>query len=282
MAIGLSTLPGVLLTYPALGEAVPCPYGRFEIEAVLDAAVVGQPPLVLLSHGTGTAPDVYRGLAADLAHAGLAVAALSHAGNRLGDDTLAGTAEVLTRRTRQAVEAADLALEALGRDGSDRHRVGVVGHSLGAATALALAGARPSTMPWETADATERPIEVSRDARVAALVLLMPATPWFGRPGALADVDAATLMLTAEHDDHTPAWHGEILTAGMPHLTHHVVGGGHFAALTHFGPRAVAAGLPPALDPPGFDRAAAQRRWHPRVADWLTTHLRDAAVPAQG
>ncbi|WP_433025731.1 alpha/beta hydrolase family protein [Actinomycetospora sp. CA-053990] len=273
MAIGLRTLPEVLLTYPSLGDPVGTPYGRFAIDAVPDGPVAGRPPLVLLSHGTGSTPDVYRGLAADLAHAGFAVAALSHAGNRLGDDGLAGTAEVLTVRTRQSVEAVDLALEALGAS-AEPPRIGLVGHSLGAATALALAGARPHALPWETADGVARPIAVSRDERVAALVLLMPATPWFDAPGALAQVDVPTVVLTAEHDEHTPAWHGALVTAGVPHATHHVVeGAGHFAALTPFGPRAVAAGLPPALDPPGFDRAGAQRTWHPRIAAWLAEHL---------
>lgn len=47
------------------------------------------------------------------------------------------------------------------------------------------------------------------------------------------------------------------LVAEHPHVaTHEVIdGAGHFFALTPFGFRAVAAGLPSALDPPGFDRA---------------------------
>jgi predicted dienelactone hydrolase len=248
------------------------PYGRFTVDAVIDGPVVGRPPLVLLSHGTGSTPDVYRGLATDLARAGFAVAAVSHAGNRLGDDALSGAADVLAVRTKQAVAAIDRALTALGRDPAEP--VGVVGQSLGGATALALAGGRARTMAWESPDEGERPIAVVRDPRVAAIVLLTPATPWFGAPGALDRVDVPTVVLSAEHDDHTPAWHGELVRRGVPHADHHVVAGaGHFFALTPFGERAVAAGLPPALDPPGFDRVAAQAAWHPRIAAWLHDHL---------
>ena len=272
--IGLRERPGVLWTYPSAGEPATVPYGRFTVDAVPDGPVTGRPPLVLLSHGTGSTPDVYRGLACDLAREGLAVAALSHAGNRLGDDELAGTVEVLTRRTKQAVDVVDTARAVLG-SGCDTRRIGVVGHSLGGATALSLAGARATSMPWETSDGTGRPIPVSRDPRVAAIVLLSPATPWFAAPGALDAVEVPTLLLSAEHDEHAPAWHGAVVTAGMPHTTHHVVAGaGHFAALTPFGPHALRAGLPPALDPPGFDRAAAQATWHPRIGAWLRRHLR--------
>ena len=205
--------------------------------------------------------------------AGFAVAAISHRGNRLGDDALAGTAKVLTVRTEQAVAAADAALRALGRPPAPE-RIGVVGHSLGAATALALAGGRPRTMPGESPDSEEREIEVTRDERVAAVVLLAPAAPWFASPGALAQVRVPVLLVTAEHDVATPPWHSAVVTAGVPRATHEVIdGAGHFFALTPFGPRAVAAGLPPAPDPPGFDRARAQSVWQPRVAAWLTKSL---------
>jgi predicted dienelactone hydrolase len=64
--------------------------------------------------------------------------------------------------------------------------VAVVGHSPGGYTAPAVAGG---------------------DDRLNALVLLAPATAWFQAEDSLHTVRIPILMLTAEHDAHTPQFH---------------------------------------------------------------------------
>jgi len=51
VTIGLRALPDALPSYPSVGEPAAVPYGRFTVNAVPDGAVLGHPPLVLLSHG---------------------------------------------------------------------------------------------------------------------------------------------------------------------------------------------------------------------------------------
>lgn len=265
----------LFLLYPARGTPSATPFGRFTVGAVADGEPEGAGRrLVVVSHGNGSAPDVLRGLALDLARAGFVVALPAHVGNRLGDGELRGTADVLAVRPRQLRAAVDAAVSEMGPV-LDPARVAVVGHSLGAYGALAAAGGRPWCAPWESPGGARQPVPVVPDPRVGAVVALAPAAAWFAAPGDLAGVTVPVLMLSATHDEHTPAWHGDLVARGVSGpLIHRVVqGAGHFAFLTPFGPDAVEAGLPPALDPPGFDRARALAVIHRDIARWLAEVL---------
>lgn len=146
--------------------------------------------------------------------------------------------------------------------------MGLVGHSLGGYTGLALAHGRPHTVPRDTPGLPPRPIPVSADDRIASLVLLAPAAPWFIADGSLDDVDVPILMLTGEHDTMTGR-HGEIVTARLRDdavLEHRVVpGAGHFSFLAPFPPAMVHPAFPPSQDPPGFDRAAFHTALYPEI-----------------
>jgi predicted dienelactone hydrolase len=116
-------------------------------------------------------------------------------------------------------------------------------------------------------------VPVTADPRVTALVLLAPATPWFIAPGALRDVHAPILMLSAEKDAHTPAWHAQVVERGVADGTpveHRVVpNAGHFSFLTPFPPERTNTAFPPSQDPPGFDRAAFHATLHADVEAFL-------------
>jgi predicted dienelactone hydrolase len=266
----------LLLDHPATAPETPGSIGPFPAERAWDAPVAdGRWPLVAISHGTGSSPALHRGLAAALARAGFAVVAPWHARNNREDDALAGTAELLAARPEQLRQAVDVAAAELGTH-VDASRFGVVGHSLGGYTALAAAGGRPRTTATETPGAPGRPVPVRPDDRVAALVLLAPATPWFAHEGALADVRAPVLMLSGERDEHTTAWHAEVVARGLTggRLTRRVVpGAGHFSFLTPFPPHLVRSGLVPALDPPGFDRPGFHAQLYGEVATFLRAAL---------
>jgi len=151
--------------------------------------------------------------------------------------------------------------------------VAIVGHSMGGYTALAAAGARPTAFVRETADGRARVVPVTSDDRVRALVLLAPATPWYMAPGALRDVRVPILMLTAEHDPHTPEGHAEIVRRGLPPATplaHRVVpGAGHFSFLSPFPAAMTTPAFAPSQDPPGFDRARFHAALYAEVTDFL-------------
>ena len=108
----------------------------------MDAPVDGERlPLVMLSHGNSGTPWAYRGLASHLARSGFAVGLVEHPGNSRNDNSLAGTAANLENRPRHvslAIDAAFADPSVGGRLVPDR--VAVIGHSIGAYTALAARG----------------------------------------------------------------------------------------------------------------------------------------------
>jgi len=268
----------MLVLYPSTAPERPERLGPYVLDVAMDAPVApGVFPLVVVSHGSGGSHLAYRTLAAHLARRGFVVALPEHPRNNRNDDSLAGTHTVLADRPRQVTRAIDWAYA----DGALAAHlvpdaVAVVGHSLGGYTALALAGGRPTAFPAETPDRRPRAVPVAPDARVKALVLLAPATPWFMAPGALRDVRVPVLMLTAEHDPHTPAWHGEIVARGVPEGTpverRTVPNAGHFSFLTPFPAAMAAPTFAPSQDPPGFDRA----RFHDELNAEVEAFLRRA------
>jgi predicted dienelactone hydrolase len=250
--------------HPARAPERLAQFGPYPLEVASDAPVEGEGlPLVVVSHGNNGTPWVHRGLAAHLARAGFVVALPEHPGNSRMDGSLAGTAANLANRPRHL----RLVLDALFADGALGPRlsaggVGVIGHSIGGYTALALAGGRPTSFPNESADGQARPVPVVPDPRVRALVLLAPATPWFMGEGALDEVDVPILMRTGELDFAAPAFHAEIVLGGVRdrgRIDHRVIlGAGHFSFQSPFPPAMIRPDFPPAHDPAGFDRAAYQ------------------------
>jgi predicted dienelactone hydrolase len=256
------------LVYPTEAAAAEQRVGPYTLDVALDAPLArsaGEPtlPLLVLSHGTGGSALVYRDLALGLVRTGFVVALPDHPGNCRGDNALAGTAANLENRPRHVRLVIDAAFaDPIVGPHLQPETVGLIGHSMGGYTALAVAGARPSAFPRETADGVAQPVPVVPDPRVKALVLLAPATVWFVGDGALDDVTMPILLFTAETDEHTPQEHADILVrgvAGHAALEHRVVAGaGHFSFLSPFGPRLTRPEFPPSQDPEGFDRAAFQ------------------------
>jgi len=186
--------PAPYLPDPRLGEAM-IEQGYFEqapgwirswstlaTHARLDADLVeGEPlPVLLLSHGLGVSRMHYTCLALELASHGYAVAALDHPrgglvvledGTRLSTEDDPELEEHWEERALEWVDDMRFALDELGRRFPGRlalGHVGVLGHSMGGAAALAAGG---------------------RDGRVAAC----------------ADLDGAPLALTEREGLRCPA-----------------------------------------------------------------------------
>jgi predicted dienelactone hydrolase len=276
------TPASLLLFHPATEPEHRVELGPYTADVATAAAPVeGRFPLVAVSHGTGSSPLLHRGLAAHLARHGFVVVMPEHARNHRGDDSLAGTATNLANRPRQVRQAIDAALTELG-DFVVPDRIGVIGHSLGGYTALALAGGRPLTLAGETPDGRERRVDLEPDPRVKAIVLLAPAVPWYREPGALDAVRVPVLMLTAEQDEHTPPWHSDVVARGVRGPVEHriVPGAGHYSFLTPFPATMSRPGFPPALDPPGFDRAAFHHHMYADVVTFLDRTLSRPGAPS--
>jgi len=254
---GLRSLAeNVWVLYPTEAPVAPVAFGPYELEVARDAPRAATRGLVAFSHGGGSTPWVHRGLLAHLARAGYAVVALEHPGNNRRDNRLQTPDGVpllanLEARPRDLQAAIDLA---------GGGPVAVIGESLGGYTALALAGGIARTFPDDMTHAERLggdpartiPVSTIHDPRIAAVVLLSPALPFFGAPGALAQVTAPILARVGALDRISPP--AQTLAVVPDALV--VPNAGHFSFQTPFPP--ALAHLPPAQDPPGFDRAAYQ------------------------
>jgi predicted dienelactone hydrolase len=262
----------VRVLYPSDAPPRAETFGPYAIEVATDAPIAAElTAAVAISHGKGGTPWGYRWLATHLAQHGFAVVLIEHPGNSRSDNSLDGTPANLVNRPRHVRLALDAAFAAI----PTLARAAIVGHSMGAYTALAICGGRPIALPEETPERVARSIDVEHDARVRAAVLLAPAIPWFMAPGALADVHVPLLVRTGQRDEFTPPFFVENVLRNLPQgapLDYQVVANaGHFA---FFGPvPPLLANLPPGHDPPGFDRTAYQAQLRDEVLAFLRTHL---------
>jgi predicted dienelactone hydrolase len=254
--------------------------------------------LIVISHGAGGFSLNHWDLALALASHGYVVAAPTHPRGK--DNDISGRG-VWVGRPRQVSRVIDC----LVRDtelGShiQRERIGVVGHSNGGYTALAVAGAKPSTHA-SIAHCREHPddskfcasggaatraatrevgdIPDVRDPRVRAIVLMAPNAAPF-TDDALAKVAVPVRVYGAERDDLTLVrYHAERLAKALPSQTEYVLvkRAGHFSFIASF-PRAlkIVAGEA-AQDSEGFDRDAMHEVMNPEIVGFFNRKLPSGA-----
>ncbi|MEO8657253.1 MAG: alpha/beta fold hydrolase [Bryobacteraceae bacterium] len=259
----------MLLMYPSDTPERPEILGPYSASVALDAPFPrGRLPLVIVSHGTGGSHLTHRNLAAHLARHGYVVAVPEHPRNNRNNNELAGTAVNLANRPRHVRSAIDWAFSTF-----EPSAVVIIGHSLGGYTALAVSGGNPTAFPNETPNQQPQAIDVDRDHRVNALVLLAPATVWFMAPGALDSVRLPILMLTGSKDTHTPAFHAEIVKQGVPDksLVEHIAveNAGHFSFLSPFPAAMTSPTFLPSRDPDGFDRIQFHQEMYGIILEFL-------------
>ncbi len=144
----------MLVMYPAGTPEQADQLGPYPLELARDAeALEGQFPLVLISHGTGGSPLMYRTLARYLARNGFIVGMPEHPFNNRNNNSLEGTIQNLTYRPRHIRMIINCFFENKMFEGKVKpNAVSIIGHSLGGYTALAAAGGLPTSFPHETPD----------------------------------------------------------------------------------------------------------------------------------
>lgn len=254
--------------YPTREAPRPVAVGAFTVEAALEAPpCAGRFPVLVMSHGSGSRALLHRVLALGLARRGFVVALPEHPGNNREDNSLADTDANLVSRPRHVCQVLS-ALEADPTLGAavDLSRLALGGHSIGGYTALAVAGGTPWARPGQ-------PLSVPHDARVKALVLLAPATPWFMPEDSLRSVTAPILLVTGAEDTMAPAWHADLVVERVPDASrvsrHSIPGAAHYSFLSPFPPEMRRPDFPPSVDLPGFDR----ERFHAWLVDTVGDFL---------
>jgi predicted dienelactone hydrolase len=271
----------VAVWYPTSEQPTTQAFGPYRLRVAQAAAPMNAGfGLVVISHGSGGDAFAHRDLAMTLASQGYVVAAPMHPRDNFQDRSGVGSISLWTDRPRQVSRVIDWALEdkALGPH-IQRERIGVVGHSVGGYTALALAGAKASIdslvqhcreTPEDARfcffggsaarEANRKGGEIRdlRDRRVRAIVLLAPVVALFSDE-ALSTLAVPVRIYGAERDDLTPVqYHAGRLAEVLGPKAEYILikGAGHFSFIDSF-PDALKDSVGEAgKDPIGFDRNA--------------------------
>jgi predicted dienelactone hydrolase len=275
--------------------AMLCRLIAFEMQVANHAPPAdGKFGLIVISHGAGGLALNHRDLAMALASHDYVVAAPMHP--RGQDNDISGVS-VWIGRPKQVSRVIDTLLEdaELGSH-IQRERIGVVGHSNGGYTALAVAGAKPSPAASiahcrqhpddsrfcseggaATREATRKVGDIPdvRDPRVRAIVLMAPNTAPF-TDDALAQLAVPVRVYGAERDDLTLVrYHAERLAKALPSRAEYVVvqRAGHFSFVASFPWVLKLVAGEAARDPEGFDRDAMHATINSEIVDFFDRKL---------
>jgi predicted dienelactone hydrolase len=254
--------------YPTDAVAQPTSFGPYTLNVAPAASVLPGPhPLIVLSHGGGSTYLVYRTLAAHLAAHGYVVVMPEHYGDNRNNSSWNGTIDTLECRPQHVRLTVDaVATDPFFKGHVDTSRYSLIGHSMGGYTGLAVAGGHAHWSP-------EKPIKVTADERVQALVLFAPASCWFVPNEALRAVKVPIFMMTAEFDKVTFEWQAHLVLNGVPdreRVTWKVVKNAvHYSFLSPFPPAMKNPNFLPAIDSDGFDR----EKFHVELNDDVLTFL---------
>ncbi|MBC7659130.1 MAG: alpha/beta hydrolase [Chitinophagaceae bacterium] len=269
----------MLVMYPTTTPAKREKLGPFTMELAIDAPPETGPfPLILISHGSGGTPIVYRTLAEHLVRHGFIVGLPEHPLNSRSDNSESGTLHNLRNRPRHISLAIDWFYQSSPYQTHLKHSVSVIGHSMGGYTALAAAGGRPTSFAQESPEGLMEAIALTPDSRIKALVLLAPATVWFRLEDALRDVKVPVLMLIGSKDEQTPFdVHGQIIVNGLPdpsQLQYRIVdNAGHYSFLSPYTHEMTRPMFPPSQDPKGFDRRLFHEEFYAEIIRFLIDKL---------
>lgn len=273
----------VTLFYPTQAPARDIPMGPFTLRVAIKAPPEAQfKGLIVLSHGTGGSELAHSSLAEALARGGYLVAALRHPGDNWEDRSIweKEPGAFFTERPRQASRVVDALLG--DADWKDRiaadaagPRIGVLGHSAGGFTAIALAGGQSDLSrigahcKKDRADdplfcsmgSTGQPsqglltLAPTTDRRIRAVVAMAPMGVVF-TASSLAGIDIPVSVYAAQDDRWlVPRFHAEWIAKNVLRAEFHPVANAwHFAFMDRPNLPTPTLDGDAAADPPGFDR----------------------------
>ncbi|WP_207262118.1 alpha/beta fold hydrolase [Desulfovibrio sp. Huiquan2017] len=293
-----------LIWYPTDEKASEIMLGPFRLRVAKDSRIIpGKHLLVVISHGFGGSHMAHRDTAMYLAERGCVVVSLLHPRNNYKDDADGRSRANWINRPHHVSAVLDWLLNQSEYAAFiDANRIGVIGHSAGGYTALALAGGIPDLGaigrycaehsedvafcgPGEGAPSQLRggqggaEIDNLRDTRVRAVVLLAPQGVIFNGAGSLSGVSVPVLLFQAGKDDVLRhPYNAEFIRENLPSPPQFVVvpDAGHFSFIAPFPEDRKAAVGAPASDPEGFDRARFHERMNKAIAVFLDRSLPSA------
>lgn len=248
-----------LVWYPTAEPEQPTSEGHTNFDAARNAAPLrGRHPVVVLSHGSGGTSMTHWRTARYLARCGYVVLAVVHRDDNAVVSTGSSSLAVWRSRPKEWSFALDQLLASRYAPFIDRQRVAAVGFSAGAYTALAVGGARPSSLALDDyclahtrhdvlcihysllrrlgiriereVGMRRETLEASKDTRVRVVVAMAPPGAALFTQQGLQGLEVPTLLIQGDHDSvlkypDDARYLKAMLTARAEYQT---VPGGHF------------------------------------------------------
>lgn len=219
-----------LIWYPTSAPEQPTSEGRTHFVAARDSAPLPGPhPLIVLSHGSGGTSMSHWQTASYFARHGYVVLTIVHRDDNAFISTGSSTLAVWRSRPKEWSAALDALLASRYAPFVDRERIAAVGFSAGGYTALAVGGARPSSLALDDyclvhtendvlcvpygpvrrfgirvarqIRIRQESLEASDDPRVRAIVAMAPPGAALLTAQGLQGLKVPTLLMQGDHDE---------------------------------------------------------------------------------
>lgn len=264
----------ILIQYPTTEKSKPTKFGPYTMDVSVDATVKnGKFPLAIISHGNGGSHLIYHSISTYLAKRGFIVANIEHYGNNRNNNTLEKSSLNLEYRSLHISLTIDhLLSDKTFSSKIDSDKITVIGHSFGGYSALAIAGGKP----WTNSG---KKLNIEKDSRVKAIVLMAPAAGYFAPDNSLNEVNVPIFLLTAELDNFTQKkWCEDVILNGISDkslIAHkEIKNAGHFSFISPFPAHMKNPKFLPSVDPKGFDREEFHKHLPLNIFNYLNKILK--------
>ena len=293
--------------YPTFQKAKKITIGPFEMEVAIDAKpATGNHSLIIISHGTGGSYLGHRDTAIYLASKGYIVVAVLHPQDNYEDNSAARTNKNWVNRPRHISASIDAILNHdQFKDVINKDRIGIIGHSAGGYTALAVIGGKPNpeNIRVHCSEHGEEDVEFcgvsgifsriigyfssqnagantiienTHDHRIKAAVLMAPVGVLFNDELSLSEVNVPIRLYRAEKDEVLRyPYHAEAIRENLTKRPEYVVvkNAGHYSFISPFPDSIKDEVGEVAIDPKGFNRTDFHEKMNQEIAEFFSRSL---------